>query len=128
MAQAGGIRVSMQGVHCHESVVAVQCVGLRAMSAMASNEEVAALVLKEGGVDAVFASLRLFNSDPPTTAAASLALVRLTRQHPVITAGMLPDDWEALCEKAVVAYGSTFSIADHIHEAVPVLRQYYEAA
>lgn len=37
----------------------------------------------------------------------------------------LTDDWEALCEAAVTSYGATYSIAEHIAEAVPILREHF---
>ena len=116
----------MQGVQCHESVAAVQCVGMRAVAAFSGDTDVAAAVLREGGVAATMNCLRVHGADPPTTAAACLALVRLTRAHAAEAADLLPNDWEALCEKAVSAYGSTFSITDYISEAVPILRQFYD--
>ena len=87
----------------------------------------------------------------PTAAAACLSLARFTRHAPQLAGAELESDWETsdptlpnshdaveacsrvsvvavcrLAEGVVAHYGATYSIADHISEAVPRLREHYD--
>ena len=88
----------------------------------------------------------------PTAAAACLSLARFTRHAPQLAGAELESDWETsdptlsqhihatcklcsrlsvvvvcrLAEGGVAHYGATYSIADHISEAVPRLREHYD--
>jgi hypothetical protein len=127
LVQAGGTRVGLQSIQCHESVVSVQCVGLRLLAALAAAPESVPALLQEGAMRTVMHGLRVHAADdPPTAAAACLTLVRFTRHAPELAASQLSDDWETLCEGVVGKYGATYSIAGHISEAVPLLRQHYD--
>jgi len=127
VVQAGGTRVGLQSIQCHESVVSVQCVGLRWLAALAAAPDSVPPLLEEGAMRTVMHGLRVHASDdPPTAAAACLTLVRFTRHAPELAASQLSDDWETLCETVVGTYGATYSIASHISEAVPRLREHFD--
>lgn len=127
LVRAGGTRVGLQSIQCHESVAAVQCVGLRWLAALAAAPESVPPLLKEGSMRTVMHALRVHAAeDPPTAAAACLTLVRFTRHAPELAASQLSDDWETLCEHVVGTYGATYSIASHVSEAVPRLREHFD--
>lgn len=127
LVQAGGTRVGLQSIQCHESVASLQCMGLRWLAALAAAPETVPPLLKEGSMRTVMHALRVHAAeDPPTAAAACLTLVRFTRHAPELAASQLSDDWETLCENVVGTYGATYSIASHISEAVPRLREHFD--
>jgi hypothetical protein len=87
MVQAGGIRVAMQSAQCHESELAVQCVGLRLLAALAALPAVVPALLSEGAMRTLLHGLRVHAAaDAPTAAAVSNAFA----SHPPATHSCSP--------------------------------------
>ena len=127
LVQAGAVRVAAQSMHCHESEVSVQSVGLRLLAALAAEADIIPALLRENAMRSVLHGLRIHaKSDANTAAAACLCLARFSRHCPKIAAESLSDDWEVLCEQVVTEYGVTYAIAEHIAESVPILRQHFD--
>jgi hypothetical protein len=77
----------MQSAQCHESELAVQCVGLRLLAALAALPAVVPALLSEGAMRTLLHGLRVHAAaDAPTAAAVSNAFA----SHPPATHSCSP--------------------------------------